>query len=75
MHAPQAAVVVLVTGSKTAASDLRLACSRLPYGVRALAVVTDTRVTAPALQRIAEADVVTVGDLDQLPRAVRKVLA
>lgn len=75
VHAPQAAVVVLVTGSKTAASDLRLACSRLPYGVRALAVVTDTRVTAPALQRIAEADVVTVGDLDQLPRAVRKVLA
>lgn len=74
-HAPQAAVVVLVTGSKTGASDLRLACSRLPYGVRALAVVTDARVDAPALQRIAEADVITVGDLDQLPRAVRKVLA
>jgi uncharacterized protein (DUF58 family) len=32
-------------------------------------------VDAPALQRIGEADVVTVGALDQLPRAVRKVLS
>lgn len=74
-HAPQAAVVVLVTGSKTDAGDLRLACSRLPLGVRALAIVADTRVDAPALKRIGEADVVTIGDLDQLPRAVRKVLS
>ena len=74
-HAPQAAVVVLVTGSKTDAADLRLACSRLPEGVRALAVVADGRVDAPALKRIAEADVVTVGELDHLPRAVRKVLS
>ncbi|WP_455133623.1 DUF58 domain-containing protein [Microbacterium aurum] len=74
-HAPQAAVVVLVTGSKTDAADLRLACSRLPLGVRALAIVADSRVDAPALKRIGEADVVTIGDLDQLPRAVRKVLS
>lgn len=74
-HAPQAAVVVLVTGSKTDAADLRLACSRLPLGVRALAIVADARVDAPALKRIGEADVVTIGDLDQLPRAVRKVLS
>lgn len=74
-HAPQAAVVVLVTGSKADAADLRLACSRLPYGVRALAIVADGRVDAPALKRIGEADVVTVGELDHLPRAVRKVLA
>ncbi|WP_454117229.1 DUF58 domain-containing protein [Microbacterium aurum] len=74
-HAPQAAVVVLVTGSKTDAADLRLACSRLPLGVRALAIVADARVDAPALKRIGEADVVTIGDLDQLPRAMRKVLS
>ncbi|WP_447944038.1 DUF58 domain-containing protein [Microbacterium aurum] len=74
-HAPQAAVVVLVTGSKTDAADLRLACSRLPLGVRALAIVADAREDAPALKRIGEADVVTIGDLDQLPRAVRKVLS
>lgn len=74
-HAPEAAVVVLFTGSKTDASDLRLACSRLPQGVRVLAVVADSRVDAPGLKRIAEADVITVGTLDQLPSAVRKVLA
>ncbi|PZU44355.1 MAG: DUF58 domain-containing protein [Microbacterium sp.] len=74
-HAPQAAVVVLVTGSKADAAELRLACSRLPYGVRSLVVVADARTDAPALKRIGEADVVTVGALDQLPRAVRKVLA
>ncbi len=75
VHAPQAAVVVLVTGAKTDAADLRLACSRLPYGVRVLAVVADTRVTSPALRRIGEADVITLGGLDQLPAAVRKVLS
>ncbi len=74
-HAPQAAVVVLVSGSKADASDLRLACSRLPVGVRALVVIADARATAPALRRIADADVITLGELDQLPRAVRKVLA
>lgn len=74
-HAPQAAVVVLVTGSKTDAADLRLACSRLPFGVRTLAVVADSRVDSPALKRIADADVITLGTLDQLPSAVRKVLA
>ncbi|MGV9195364.1 DUF58 domain-containing protein [Microbacterium sp. MC2] len=75
VHAPQAAVVVLVTGAKTDAADLRLACSRQPYGVRVLAVVADSRVTSPALRRIGEADVITLGALDQLPAAVRKVLS
>lgn len=74
-HAPQAAVVVLVTGSKTDAADLRLACSRIPFGVRVLAVVADTRVDAPALRRIGDADVLTLGALDQLGGAVRKVLS
>lgn len=73
--APQAAVAVIVTGSEADAADLRLACSRLPYGVRVLAVVADLRVDAPSLRRVGEADVVTVGALDQLGRAVRKVLA
>lgn len=72
---PEAAVIVLLTGSKADASELRLACSRLPFGVRTLVVVADSRVDAPALRRIAEADVITVGELDQLPRAIRKVLA
>lgn len=74
-HAPQAAVVVLVTGSKSDTADMRLACSRIPFGVRVLAVVADARVDAPALRRIGEADVLTLGALDQLGGAVRKVLS
>lgn len=72
---PLASVVVLVCGSKVRTDDLRLACSRLPYGARVLAVVADTRVTSPALRRIGEADVVTVGALEQVPLALQKVLA
>jgi len=74
-HIPDAAIGVLVCGSKVDAADLRLACSRLPYGVRALAVVVDARVDAPALRRIGDADAITVGALDQLPPAIRKVLS
>lgn len=73
--APQAAVAVLVTGSKTDAVELRVACARLPFGLRVVAVVADSRVDSPTLRRIGEADVVTLGTLDQLPGAVRKVLA
>ncbi|MBT2484525.1 MULTISPECIES: DUF58 domain-containing protein [unclassified Microbacterium] len=72
---PLASVVVLVCGSRVSADDLRLACSRLPYGARALAVVADTSVSSPALRRIGEADVVTIGALNQVPLALQKVLA
>ncbi len=36
---PLASVVVLVCGSKVSSDELRLACSRLPFGARVLAVV------------------------------------
>jgi uncharacterized protein (DUF58 family) len=72
---PEAAIAVLVTGSGVDASDLRLACSRLPYGVRVLAVVADLRIESPTLRRVGDADVVALGALDQLPRAVGKVLS
>lgn len=72
---PLASVVVLVCGSKVRADDLRLACSRLPFGARVLAVVTDRSVTAPALRRVGDADVVTIGALEQIPLALQKVLA
>ncbi|WP_375386243.1 DUF58 domain-containing protein [uncultured Microbacterium sp.] len=69
-----ASVVVLVCGSTVDAAQLRIACSRLPYGARALAVVAQTGAT-PSLRRIGEADVLTIGALDQLAGALRKVLA
>ncbi len=71
---PLASVVVLVCGSAVDANSLRAACARLPFGARALAVVADSGAT-PSLRRIADADVVTVGALEQLPAALRKVLA
>lgn len=73
--APTASVVVLVCGSAVDAAQLRLACSRAPLGSRVIALVADTALVSPTLRRIAEADVVSVGTLDQLPGALRRVLA
>ncbi|MGW8482238.1 DUF58 domain-containing protein [Microbacterium sp. NPDC055903] len=70
-----ASFVVLVTGAKASSEDLRAACARVPFGARVLAVVVDLRAETPTLRRIAEADVVTVGSLEQLPIALQKVLA
>lgn len=73
--APLASVVVLVCGPKVSNEDLRLACARLPFGARVIAVVADVTVEVPALRRIGEADVVSVGALEQIPLALQKVLA
>jgi len=73
--APLASVVVLICGSKVANEDLRRACARLPFGARVIAVVADTTIEIPALRRIADADVVSVGALEQIPLALQKVLA
>jgi len=72
---PLASVVVLVCGTKVSNEDLRLACARLPFGARVIAIVADGTVDAPALRRIGEADVVSVGTLKQIPLALQKVLA
>ena len=72
---PLASFVVLVTGSQASTEDLRAACSRVPFGARALAIVVDLRTESPTLRRIGDADVVTVAALEQLPIALQKVLA
>jgi uncharacterized protein (DUF58 family) len=71
---PLASVVVLLCGSTVEVATLRAACARLPYGARALAIVARLG-ASPTLRRIGDADVVTIGELDQLPAALRKVLA
>lgn len=71
---PLASVVVLVSGSEVRPEDLRASCARLPYGSRVLAI-TAASGQSPSLRRIGDADVVTVGALDQLPIALQKVLA
>lgn len=72
---PLASVVVLVCGASVDVDVLRRACARLPFGARALAVVAQSGLERPELRRIADADVVTVGALEQLPIALQRVLA
>ncbi|MDN8547927.1 DUF58 domain-containing protein [Microbacterium sp. NM3R9] len=69
------AIVVLFCGSGVDPAELKLACSRLPKGVRALAVVADAAVESPVLRRVGDADVISISALDQLPPAIRKVLS
>src|SRR5690606_26944130 len=72
---PLASIVVLVCGTRVPSEDLRLACSRLPFGARVIAVVADGTAEVPSLRRIGDADVVSVGTLTQIPLALQKVLA
>ncbi len=69
------AIVVLVCGSGVDSAELKLACSRLPQGVRTLAIVADSSLEVPLLRRVGDADVISIGELDQLGPAVRKVLS
>jgi uncharacterized protein (DUF58 family) len=69
-----ASIVVFVVGSSTDAGAIRSACARLPFGSRVLVVCASSG-SSPALRRIGDADVITVGSLEQLPTALRRVLA
>ncbi|MFV0408048.1 MAG: DUF58 domain-containing protein [Propioniciclava sp.] len=73
--APQASMVVLVCGAAVSAEDLRASCARLPQATRTLVVIAASDHQQPSLRRIADADVVTLGALSQLPMALRRVLA
>lgn len=72
-EAPSASFVTLVTGRGASTSDVRAAVSRIPSGARALVCVADEDAD-PTIRRIGDADVVSVGRLDQLPRVMRRVL-
>jgi uncharacterized protein (DUF58 family) len=72
--APAASVVVLACGSRVPAAQLQAAISRLPVGSRVLVVVAALGQEA-ARRRIGEADVVTVGALEDLAPSLRRVLA
>jgi len=69
------AIVVLFCGSGADSAELKLACSRLPLGVRVLAVVADRSAEVPLLRRVGDADVISISALDQLAPAMRKVLS
>lgn len=74
-NSQDAAIVVLFCGSATDSAELKLACSRLPQGVRALAIVADISIEVPLLRRVGDADVISLSALDQLAPAMRKVLS
>ncbi|WP_119695836.1 DUF58 domain-containing protein [Microbacterium halotolerans] len=71
---PLASVVVLVCGGRVTTAQLREACVRIPHGARCL-VIMASEGAEPALRRIGDADVVTVGTLDDLAPTVRRVLS
>lgn len=70
--APSASAVMMVVGSHTTARELNSAANQLPIGVLAVAIrcVDDAEVRRSAIGGL---DVVTLGDLDALPKALRAV--
>ncbi|MFC0676125.1 DUF58 domain-containing protein [Brachybacterium hainanense] len=72
--APNASAVMLVVGSETSPGDLNRAATRLPAGVLAIAIrcVDGAEVRRSAIGGL---ELVTLGSLDDLPRALRAVAA
>ncbi|MFK4791038.1 DUF58 domain-containing protein [Microbacterium sp. ZW T5_56] len=73
-HANQAALVILVSGAQASPAALQAACGRMPAGVRTLVVVADPEAEA-VRRRVGGADVIHIPTLEELPRAVRRVLS
>ncbi|WP_051973634.1 DUF58 domain-containing protein [Cryobacterium sp. MLB-32] len=71
---PNASVVVLVFGAAVEPARIRAACRVLPQGIRVIAVRC---VPGAALARgsMGATDVLTVGDLSDLPLGLRRVIA
>lgn len=70
--APEVSVAVLLFGATVAPAQMRAAALRLPREVKTIAVQCVPGATL-ALRRIADLTVLTVGDLADLPAAMRKV--
>ncbi len=70
--APNASAVMLIVGSHATARDLNTAANQLPVGVLAVAIrcVDGAEVRRSAIGSL---DVVTLGSLDGLPKALRAV--
>lgn len=70
--APNASAVMMVVGSHTTARELNSAANQLPLGVLAVAIrcVDKAEVRRSAIGGL---DVVTLGDLEALPKALRAV--
>lgn len=71
--APQASVVAVVTGSRVASHTLRAAARVAPFGARVVGIVCESGAT-PSMRLLADASIVTIGDLRDLPAALRRAL-
>ncbi|MPV37183.1 DUF58 domain-containing protein [Georgenia subflava] len=68
-----ASMAILICGSAVTAHSIRAAGAVLPLGVRAVAVRVDADAEA-GVSTVGVVTVVTVGALDELPRALRKAM-
>ena len=70
--APDASVVVLIFGSQVTASEMRQSANKLPLGASVIALVCHP---GASLSRKAIGDLVvlTIGSIDTLPLAMRRV--
>lgn len=70
--APTASAVMMIVGSHASARELNTAATQLPIGILAVAIrcVSGAEVRRSAIGGL---DVVTLGDLEQLPKALRAV--
>lgn len=69
---PGASIVALVTGSELGAADVRRACSLFDVDVRVLAIQVQLGAET-TVRTLSNLSLVTVGSLDALPSAVRRV--
>ncbi|MCU1482565.1 MAG: hypothetical protein JWQ19_3351, partial [Subtercola sp.] len=71
---PNASVAVLLFGGGVTATQLQAASVHLPLGVRVIAVSCQPGV-AVSRRQIGDLTLLTIGDLDELPRALRRANA
>ncbi|PKQ26723.1 MAG: DUF58 domain-containing protein [Actinobacteria bacterium HGW-Actinobacteria-4] len=71
---PDASVAVLVCGTQVTPTQLRLAASHLPLGVQVVAVYCSPNATVTR-RTIGDVIVLTLGDLQELPHVMRRVVA
>ena len=71
---PNASVAVLITGPRPDPAMLRRASNAFPAGIRVVAVQIEADAEL-RLTAIGDVDVATIGTLDDLPRALRRMRA
>ncbi|WP_084127356.1 DUF58 domain-containing protein [Demequina sp. NBRC 110054] len=69
---PGASVAMLVTGPRATPAHLRRAAARIPVGVQVVALICEAG-AALTRHRIGDISVLTVGDLSDLPPAMRRL--